>query len=195
MEKVNEAILAVCKGDAAGVSALYAEIAPAIRYIALKYVRNDTDADDLVQDFWADIYKIARGYSYIGNGCSYLFKVMTRRAITRYKELYRGKELAVSYVDYAALDYSAESFLERAELCAEVDRAMRLLTEEERIVIQEIYFEDKKLRAIARDMGISKMRVAQLRFSATEKLREAFGVSCGELLSEIVFNVGGQNDG
>lgn len=38
---------------------LHEEISPTIRYIALKYLKNDFDADDLVQDFWADIYKIA----------------------------------------------------------------------------------------------------------------------------------------
>ena len=41
---------------------LYELMSPTIRYIALKYLKNESEADDLVQDFWYDIKKYANGF-------------------------------------------------------------------------------------------------------------------------------------
>lgn len=173
-EKINEALVGVKGGRAECVSALYREIAPTIRYIALKYLRNDSDADDLVQDFWADIYKIASGFSYATNGFAFVCKVMTRRAINRYRVLHNGREVDISYVDYSEIDSQSDVSIENAELRAVVEKAMAKLDKTEKFVIQETYFEEKTLRAIAAELKISRSQVARIKAEAIEKMKEFF---------------------
>ena len=59
------------------------------------------------------------------------------------------------------------------ELRIMIDNAMSKLSDEEKHVIQEIYFEDKTLRAIAAEMGVSKSTVGNLKLSAIKKLKES----------------------
>lgn len=145
-----------------------------MRYIALKYVRNDADADDLVQDFWADIYKIASGFFYMSNAFAFLCKVMTRRAINRYREMHSGREVSIDFVDYSVIDRDAEFTFEQAETKSAVEKAMTSLTDQEKIVIQETYFEEKTLRAIAHDMKLSVQQVSRLKTDAMEKMKKNF---------------------
>lgn len=173
-EKINEALIGIKNGKAECVSELYVEIAPTMRYIALKYVRNDADADDLVQDFWADIYKIASGFFYMSNAFAFLCKVMTRREINRYREMHSGREVSIDFVDYSVIDRDAEFTFEQAETKSAVEKAMTSLTDQEKIVIQETYFEEKTLRAIAHDMKLSVQQVSRLKTDAMEKMKKNF---------------------
>lgn len=173
-EKINEALIGIKNGKAECVSELYAEIAPTMRYIALKYVRNDADADDLVQDFWADIYKISSGFFYMNNGFAFLCKVMTHRAINRYREMHSGREVSIDFVDYSVIDHGAEFTIEQTETKNAVEKAMAELSDQEKIVIQETYFEEKTLRSIAHDMKLTVRQVAQLKTDAMEKMKKNF---------------------
>lgn len=173
-EKINEALVGIKNGRTECVSALYCEIAPTVRYIALKYLRNDADADDLVQDFWADIYKIASGFSYAVNGFAFLCKVATRRAINRYRELHSGREVDISYVDYSEIDSDTDGSIEQAELRASVEKAMKSLNDTEKLVIQETYFEEKTLRVIASELKLSRSQVARIKCEAIEKMKKIF---------------------
>lgn len=167
---VNGALLKIKRGDEEGVNELYREISHTLRYIALKYLQNDEEADDLVQDFWADIFHIAAKASYIYNGFAYLCKVMNRRAITRYKKINGSKEV-IGYVDYASIDSASADFSDETDLRITVESAMNLLDEQEKIVIQETYFEGKNIRQIAMDIGLSKSKVGRLKLSALKKMQ------------------------
>ena len=156
------------------VETLYDLIAPAVRHIALKYLHDGALADDLVQDFWADIYKIADGYGFYFNAYAYLCRVATNRAINKYRRL-KNESAYVTYVDYSSVELSsgiAES--DHADLIISVEQAMKTLSETERIVIQSTYFEDKTIRQIAAEIGLSKSTVGRLKNDAIEKLREFF---------------------
>lgn len=169
-DAINKYLLGVRSGDKLCLELLYEEISPTVRYIALKYLKNEADADDLVQDFWADIYKISAGFISLQNAFGYLCKVMTRRAINRYKALSRQKERIVRYVDYEIMGtYTLD--MEQLEINDAVETAMKKLTETERIIIQLTYFEEKTVRAIAKELKISKSQVSKLKIAAIEKMK------------------------
>ena len=156
------------------IEKLYDLMAPAVRHIALKYLHDGALADDLVQDFWADIYKIADGYGFCFNADAYLCRVVKNRAINKYRKLKREKAY-VTYVDYSDLELSSgitES--DRADLIISVEQAMKKLSEAERIIIQSTYFENKTIRQIAVELGLSKSTVGRLKSEAIEKIREFF---------------------
>lgn len=167
---INKYLLGVRSGDKTCLDLLYGEISPTIRHIALKYLKNDFDADDLVQDFWADIQTIAMGFIFSQNAFSYLCKVMTRRAINRYKSITRQNKKSVGYVDYESImQYTSDT--EQMEINDGVEAAMKKLTEIERIIIQLTYFEGKTVREIAKELKISKSQACQLKIEAIEKMK------------------------
>lgn len=177
IEDVNMALEKIKRGDADGIVELYHEMSHTLRYIALKYLQNDANADDLVQDFWADIEYIADRFIYVQNGFVYLCRVMKRRAINRYKMITGRKEVNISYVDYTMLAEASSDFSEQKDLQVSVEIAMKILNEQEKIIIQETYFEDKNIRQIAKDIGMSKSKVGRLKQSALKKMKIFFDES------------------
>lgn len=155
------------------VNALYEEVNQTIRYIAMKYLRNESEADDMVQAFWADINKIADGYKYWKNGYGYLCVVMNNKTINWYRRVKRQRE-RVMYVDPQRLSVFGEGLdAEQSALKADVERAINGLTETERIVIQETVFECCSVRQVARDLRMAKSVVQRIKSTALEKLQEA----------------------
>lgn len=171
---INEALARIQRRDNGGIYVLYDEISYTLRFIALKYLKNDADADDLIQDFWADIYKIADKFVYQRNGYAFLCKTMTRRAINRYRSIHGKTDVSISSVDYCLIDREADNGFISAENRIMVDKALSELSELERIIIQETFFEDKTVRAIAKDVKISKTHVDRVKLQAIEKLKRFF---------------------
>lgn len=172
-EAINLYLSGVKKGNPESLDLLYHAVSPTIRYIALKYLKNSHDADDLVQDFWADIHKIAAKFVFIDNGFSYLCKVMNRRALNRYKKLYRERCREVLYVDYEAVDSRSECYYyENFEIIQSVENAIRNLDHTERIIVQLTIFEDKTIRAVANELKMSKSKVGKMKLKAMEKIKE-----------------------
>lgn len=150
---------------------LYDLTVTALRHIAIKYLGDIELADELLQDFWADIYKIADGFVFKRNGYAYLCRVMTNRAINKYKKISKEKA-RVSYVDYsetAVPDGNDEAA--GVDLILTVEQSLKQLGELERIIIQSTYFEGRTIRQIAHELGMSKTAVGRLKNEALEKLR------------------------
>lgn len=165
---INECLISI--RDRAGreyVEKLYYLICPSIRHIALKYLCDQHLSDDLVQDFWADIYRIADGFKIFSNGRAYLCRVAANMAINKCRE-YGRKGERVFYVDYSEIQLSGDG--KDIELVLSVETAMKNLDETERIIIQSTYFEEKTVREIAAELKISKSQVDRIKQRALKKL-------------------------
>lgn len=169
-DSLNDLLVNIRKGDDESIDKLYVIIAPTIRYIALKYLKSDSDADDLVQDFWMGIREYAQTFYFNSNAYSYLCKIVTRQAINRYKKLHHRREVEVGYVDYSEVECPNDD-AEAVALRSDVGAAMMKLTEIQRIIIQETVFEDLSVRQVAKTVGKSKTQVARLKNSAMEILK------------------------
>lgn len=171
-KKINECLLHLQKhGTGEYVEALYDLIGPTIRHIGMKYLHDPDMTDDFVQDFWADIYNIADQYIFSFHAYGFLCKTATNRAIDRYRQL-KGETARVCYVDYSQYPplQVNESPQEHA-MRLSINQAMDQLREDQRIVIQSVYFEDKTVRQIAAELNISKSQVDRLKKQALEQLR------------------------
>ena len=140
---------------------------PAIRHIGLKYLHDSDLADDFVQDFWADIYKITDQYLFGFNAYSFLCKVAANRAIDCFRKQ-KGEAARISYVEYAQLmpEHTSDQTL-RLAVC----HALQQLPEIQRIIIQSTYFENKTVRQIAAELNMSKSQVSRMKAQALEKLK------------------------
>ncbi|MBQ9132472.1 MAG: sigma-70 family RNA polymerase sigma factor [Clostridia bacterium] len=172
-ERINECLTEIrTKQSVSHVELLYDLMGPTIRHIALKYLRDADAAEDLVQDFWADIDRIAAGFLLRRNGRAYLCRVAANRATNRYRRL-KGERARVTYVDYSVcLPVDPTEGDEQTVLRLSVEQAMGQLSEEERIVVQATYFEEKTVRRTAAEMGTSASRVSRLKKQALERLKE-----------------------
>ncbi len=172
-ELINQYLKGIKAGDNECLELLYSRISANLRHIALKYLKNADDADDLVQDFWADIYKTAKGFVFSQNGFSYLCNTMTWMAINRCKKLHKeSHKNSDIYVNYSAFEQGSynEKF-DQSEQNILINNAINKLSEVERIIIQLVFFEDKSTRGIARELKISKSLVSKLKIKAMDKLK------------------------
>lgn len=158
-------------GDGTAVGDLYLLFNTVLRHTGLKYLHDKQSADAYVQDFWADIEKIAAGYRFSKNARSYLTKVATRRAIDEYRRS-TAREAHITYVDYSLLCGLPDGGERETERYLIIDDAMHRLSEEERIIIQSTYFGGLTVREIAREMKLTKSTVQRLKDRALEKLRK-----------------------
>ena len=69
---------------------------------------------------------------------------------------------------------SPEEYAEKIELREKLDGVLNLLTENEKRVIQMIYFEEKDLKEISEVLNISMGRISQLKSQALKKLKGIF---------------------
>lgn len=173
-KKINKLISEINSGNEKSLTELYKIMSPHIRYIALKYLQDEEDAEDMVQDFWADIYKLCASIVFLKNGFAYLCKAMERKTINRYKKLKREKEKKIAYVDYLQIKDYADKSIQEAEKRIEITNIINSLPKIERIIIQETYFGGKTVRQIAEELKISKSQVSLLKNKAVEYLKEKF---------------------
>lgn len=163
--------------DMQSVCRLHSLAGGVFRHIALRYLCNSHDADDLVQDFWADIYDIASKYRYNSNAYSYLCRTFTNMAINRAVKKGRDVNRTLNYVDYENTASDDGKCMEEALLNSLIDGAMAELDEQEKAVVQLTYFEDKTVREIAKTLDKSKSQIARVKQSALAKLKRKLAES------------------
>lgn len=178
-EALNALLTRIKEGDEEAVSEMYDIIAPTVRYIALKHLSDAEEADDAVQDFWLGIRDYARGFRTRKNAFSYICKIVTRLAIDKYRQQNRRRTREVRYVDYTEVACADDS-VGAAGLRADVEAAMKKLSDIQRIIIQETVFEDMTVRQAAKTVGKSKTQVARLKNSAIEILKRELGAGEGD---------------
>jgi RNA polymerase sigma factor (sigma-70 family) len=102
---------------------------------------------------------------------------MTRQVLNRLKKLNRQVGNNIAYVDYLKVNnYQTDDSMEVVGLRNDINVAMMKLTDMQRIIIQETYFEDKTIRQIAKDLGISKTQVGRLKNDAIEILKNELNI-------------------
>ena len=171
-KEINESIVGVKNRDEEALNTLYFLVAHSIKYIALKFLKNEEDAQDLEQDFWASIYDIADKFTYLKNGFSYLCKVMSRMAINRYKKLNVEKQHTVEFVDYGRIEpFDENEVIIDLDKRMAVQKAMETLSPKEQAIMQMAIFEDKTIVQTAKELGLSKSDVGRIRLEARNKLK------------------------
>ena len=169
---INKLLNEIKRGKEESIIPLYEIISPTLRYIALRYLKKEEDADDLVQDFWYDIKKYASNYIFKKNAYGYLCKIMNRIAINRYNKIHKETKNNLEFINYSnILRYDKNGSLENVYLRNDINEAMLKLTPIQQVIIQGTYFEGKTVRHIAKEMGCSKSQVSRQKIIAIEILK------------------------
>ncbi len=169
---INKCLQEIKKRNNKYIDILYYLIAHRLRYIALKYLRNEEDAFDVVQDFWADIYENAKNFTYEDNGFSYLCRIMTCMSINRFNKIHGEKQKAVEFTEISQIILFDElALVENLDYKIVVKKAMLNLDPVEQAVMQLIIYEDKTIMQIAKILNMSKSKVGRIKLAAEEKLK------------------------
>lgn len=86
-----------------------------------------------------------------------------------------GNSENLKFVDTLKSDMeSPEEYAQKVELREKIEATLNLLTENEKRVIQMIFFEEKDLKEISERLDISMGRISQIKSQAIKKLRDIF---------------------
>lgn len=170
---INKCLIEITNGNDKYVDILYYLMAQSLRCIALRYLKNEEDARDVVQDFWADIYENAKNFTYEYNGYSYLCRIMTCMSINRYNKIHGERQKVVEHIETSHINpFDELSFVENFDYKIAVKKALLNLDPIEQAVMQLIIYEDKTIVQIAKMLKMSKSKVGRVKLTAEEKMKK-----------------------
>ncbi|MGB7497378.1 MAG: sigma-70 family RNA polymerase sigma factor [Candidatus Acidiferrum sp.] len=176
----DEALIArIRPGDQEATALLFQRYAQLVRVVSLRILRDEAEADDLVQDLFLFLHKNAGIYdSSKSTPRSWLVQMTYRRAISRRRYLtarghYKNEELNCCVPGYAgvvtpAYDSSIEALFGREGL----KKVMGELTAEQHETLRLHFYEGYTLAEIGKKLGQSVGNVRHYYYRGLEKLRK-----------------------
>lgn len=167
----------VAGGDRGAVMALYDRFAPALMAVALRVTGSRAEAEDVLQDVFARVWREAVTFDRArGTAAAWLVTLARNRAIdaVRARKRRRGHEDDLGRDEPVTLDAPAspEASVVDAELSVAVRAALDTLRPEQRAVLELAYFGGLSHSEIAarlgQPLGTVKTRIAQ----AVKRLRD-----------------------
>jgi len=175
LEKVNKCISRIKRGDhVRAVEDLYDLIGRPIRLIATKYFGNSFDIDDAAQDFWANVVEFCQKCRPFSNGYNYLLKCFENqcRMNIRAERKATGRMSVSDLADYENRLVARDGLsAEETALRMSFEKALKLMTEEERAVYALTLYGEKTVREAAETLGFSKSKTDRIKQSVMEKLK------------------------
>jgi len=178
--KTDEVLLAlVQKGDRNALGALFKKFAALIRNVSARILRDEAEADDLVQEVFLFIYREAKVYDCTkSSGRSWIMQMTYRRAISRWRYLnarghYKNAELNPSVIQgrngvVPFYDSSIEALFGKEGL----KKVMDELTTDQHETLRLHFYEGYTLGEIAQKLGQSVGNIRHHYYRGLEKLRK-----------------------
>lgn len=178
----DDSLLAeLCMGSREALANLFRRYARSVRGVALRVLRDASEADDLVQDVFLLIYRLCRTFDGSkGSVHFWILQITYRRAISRRRYLnsrhfYTRLELdeqAVEISDPASRgsDNPADTILEELDL----QKMFGTLSEDQQKTLRLHFIEGYTLDEIAKMLGQTKGNIRHHSFRGLERLRKQF---------------------
>lgn len=185
-ESSDEALMArICQGDNEALASIFQRYAGLVRGIAYKVLRDSSEADDLLQDIFLLVRRLAHSFDpKKGSVKTWILQMAYRRAISRRRAL-----TARRFYDRLNLEEAGDierwgpgqgSFAKGNEGRAILDRligqdalqkCLSELSENQRETLRLFFFEGYTLAEIAEKLGQTTGNVSHHYYRALEKLR------------------------
>jgi RNA polymerase sigma-70 factor (ECF subfamily) len=169
----------VCKGDNQALALLFRRYARVVRGVALRILKDSSEAEDLLQDIFIQIHRLCRTFDSSKASAQFWILQMTyRRAISRRRYLnsrhfYTRVELEEESAQLAQsrsgrFDGSMNQIL--AEL--DLQKVFGTLSEDQQNTLRLHFIEGYTLDEIAKMLGQSKGNIRHHSFRGLERLRK-----------------------
>jgi RNA polymerase sigma-70 factor (ECF subfamily) len=169
------------RGDRAAYHALLCAVAPWLRAIARRYLRQEQDAEDMVQEILIVVHDIRHTYEPGRPFKPWLGTIATRRCIDSLRQRMRrnlhelADEDALAQVADETVAGMPEAQLEREQEQSEVRRAVKALPARQREAVELLRLRELSLNEAAEESGqaVGSLKVAVHR--AMKSLQRAIG--------------------
>ena len=169
----------VCQGDQEALAFLFRRYARVVRGVALRILKDPSEADDLLQDIFVLIHRVCRTFdSSKGSAQFWILQMAYRRAISRRRYLtsrhfYRRVELddqAIHAVEPRLGDWDEPIGQILAEL--DLQKLLGALSEDQQQTLRLHFIEGYTLDEIAKMLGQTKGNIRHHSFRGLERLRK-----------------------
>ena len=179
-ETSDESLLSrIASGDNEALSLLYQRYARPVRSVGRRILRDDSEADDLVQDLFLFIQRRSSVFdSSKGSASSWVIQMAYQRAIERRRRLttrhfYKREDLQSSASQVVGIpttehDYSPEAVFGRNGL----EKLLGALSEDQRETLRLFFFEGYTLAEISAKIGQPLGNVRNHYYRGLDKLRK-----------------------
>lgn len=137
-----------------------------LTYFAYKYVQDERQAEDIVQDCFAELWQRRRKLSQVQSISSYLYRCVYNHC-SKFLGTICRKRIASEMPPEPDPTHIVES-----EILIQVLRAIEHLPARMKQVLQMHYLEDKTLEEIGREIGIDAETARSHRYRAIQLLRK-----------------------
>ncbi len=175
------------RGEAAGLEALFRVHHAPLCLAALRIVREESSAEDIVQDFFLHLWLQREQLTEVDNISAYFHRSIRNRCLNFLRHQKRIPKGEGEMPEVPLLDNSPLADLELRDLQARVNTAIDSLPERCRLVYVLKQFEDMSYKEIADQLDISPKTVENQMNRAYKFLRAYLGVLlvlCGFFLEE-----------
>ena len=181
MYSIQSEIERAKKGEQSSFYALYSDTYPKNRYIALKYMKQESDADDVLQDAYIKIFRNLDKFSYNGERSfqSWTSKIVSNTALNHLRrknpvlfsetEDEDGNSVILNIEDDRA-ESQPELSYEKSEVSEIVSELLNDLSEEQRIVVMMYYYQEYSVKEIASECSCNENTVKSRLNYARKKL-------------------------
>jgi len=168
----GDLILRIRAGDQAALKALYARHHVKIFRFAVRLVRNEASAEDIVSEVFIDIWRKAANFEGRSEASTFLLAMARNKA---YSLLRRRTEDELDEDAAAAIEDASDNpeIILQKEDKGELLRALlSRLSPEHREVIDLVYYHDKSIEEVAQIVGAPEGTVKTRMFHARKRLSE-----------------------
>jgi len=164
----------VLKGDRGAYSYLVNRYSGMVFSMALKLLKNETEAEDLSQEVFVSAFRSLASFKGNAKFSTWIYRITYNKAITQLRkkspEWSTDNELLLEKNGGVEFDSNLLSQEESAERL--LGAAIKQLPENEQILIMLHYFEDQSMEEISVISGISVSNVKVKLFRIRKKLKE-----------------------
>ena len=164
IKKVNKLILKIACGDRRALEELFELTKKPLIYVAKTYLIDKNKAEDVLSETYLKVVKNAEKFDITKNGYNWMYEITKNIAMNENR--LDIKDIATE--DFIPTYENTEGLINKIE----VDRALQILSSEERRLIYAYYFEKKTLQEIADIENKSKSSIYERIENVLKKLRK-----------------------
>ncbi len=179
----DETLIArIAQGDRLAMQVLYARHHVRVYRFALRLVRNESTAEDLISEVFLDVWRQAGRFEGRAAVSTWLLAITRFKALSalRKKQDAELDDEAASAIEDTSDD--PEVAMQKKDTGAALRKCMSALSPEHREIIDLVYYHEKSVEEVAQIVGIPENTVKTRMFYARKKLAEllkAAGVERG----------------
>lgn len=166
-EKVNNCLIKIADGNKHALEELFCITKKYLYVVAVNYLDDESKAEDVLSDAY---YKVVRSISTFDknqNGYNWIIEIVKNTAFTQ--NLKDRVHASISIEDVTILD--KRDYFDELLNSIMIEQAQKYLSEQEKAIVYDYFFERKTLQEIADKLNLPKTTTYDLIQRILEKMR------------------------